>query len=288
MSFKYINPGIAHRSMINNYTNTNYYSGLCLANGSFSVDLPPDTKEVYVLFQGYVRGFGSASQHVYAKNGSGLKTGLWNDGNTGADTYMLNNQTFSSRYQLITNTFHVIFLHIVSDSSAGVFTSLINGQSAVNRTGINVLNGEDITQIGFESGYDMSFSGIIISDEPISPAERVCALPVSATNTTMQDNGNGTYTATAAGQTVMQTVDAASLAATIGEASKITGICAIVNPAYYDGDGLSSIKAMKGEAEQGSFALSTDTTGAASASWKENDISISDLGRMNLGWKSAT
>jgi len=297
MSFKYINPGYAKllNDVFTQNTNAsrNPESGGLNIIGNSNVNailpIPAATKTLYMSFGLYRTGWGNNCDFL-AVNAAGLKkTGLSMSDHLGVERYVINgSSTQLSKLYSLNNTYNKYHIKIVSHATEGVLQIIFNGQHIVNLTNQNIMDGDDITGVYFSMSWDAYVSNIIISDEPISPTEKIIALPVSATTTDMQDNGDGTYTATEAGQTVMQTVDAASLAATIGEASKITGICAIVNPAYYDGDGLSSIKAMKGEAEQGSFALGTDTTGAASASWKENDISIADLGRMSLGWKSAT
>lgn len=149
------------------------------------------------------------------------------------------------------------------------------------------MGGDDFSQVSLTLN-NTKFNGIgelIISDEYFPPSEKIIALPVANTTTDMTDNGDGSYTATAEGQTLMQTIDTAQLLTQIGEGNTLTGFALIGNPAYYDGDGLSRLASMRGSTEKENVALPTDTAGKILSSWSDN-VPQTDFANLSLGWKA--
>ena len=143
----------------------------------------------------------------------------------------------------------------------------------------------------FSNSANVVFSGVIISDEEISPKEKVVALPVNTTETAMTAQEGGIYLADNVGQTLLQTIDASALISQYGSDSKITGIALVGNPAYRTGEQLSSLTAISKSGgvttEHGTSNLSdaSDTVilqGFSVAS----DTTIADLQNMQLGWKA--
>ena len=132
-------------------------------------------------------------------------------------------------------------------------------------------------------------SNIILSDREIDPREQVVMLPSTIAETTMEDSGNGIYTASAAGQMLLQTADTTALAATYGEKSQVTGIALIGNPAYRTGSGLCTLTAIEknGEliTEYGKHVLTDQTSGSIVDS-RAISLRLPELTGRKFGWKA--
>lgn len=286
MSFKYINPGYSVGDLVGTTTtDNNYDTGMRMKINNKNFILPAGTKSVYVSFQAnfshYYNEYLSCCAYT---TGGGNKTGAKYigsyDSGAGVDYYYVNNAKNEIQAALIDEIGRG-YLEIVSDATNGVFRGYVNGKVKFEFTG-NVMNGLDIEYLNFDSSR---ISSIIISDEPFPITEKMVKVTAANTTGTMTANSDGSYTATEAGQSIMQTIDAAALEQKIGVGNTITGIALIGSPAYYDGDGLSKIAAMKGEEEKAEVNLSTNTTNNALASWKDN-ISQGNLSNISFGWKA--
>ena len=97
----------------------------------------------------------------------------------------------------------------------------------------------------FNSEENFPVSNIIISDEEINEKEQIVILPVSATDTDMTNNGDGSYTATTEDQYILQTVDVTNLITKLGGKSEVTSIVLAGLPAYKTSDGLSSLTSLE-------------------------------------------
>lgn len=138
------------------------------------------------------------------------------------------------------------------------------------------------------TGY---FSSIIVSDEEISPNERVVLLPVSNTFTNMESLSGGLYQASTASETLLQSVDVSSLIQNYGSDTSVTGIAMIGNPAYEVDDvigSLTSITKQNGSVtEHDKRTLSTDTDSVIVSSLSlPSDTTIADLVSMQFGWRA--
>lgn len=133
-------------------------------------------------------------------------------------------------------------------------------------------------------------SNLIISDEEISPKEKIIALPTSQTITDMTAGASGIYFADAANQTLLQTVDVSTLIENFGASSAVTGIALVGNPAYATGSELTSLTALSKSGnvitEHGTCALSEDSTAAVVDSWSLIGTTIADVQIMQFGWKA--
>lgn len=143
----------------------------------------------------------------------------------------------------------------------------------------------------FSNSANVVFSGMIISDEEISPKEKVVALPVSTTETAMTAQAGGIYLAGSVGQTLLQTIDVSALVAEYGSESKITGIALVGNPAYRTGEQLSSLTAISKSGgvitEYSAAALTEDSdTVIQQGISVASGTTIADLQNMQLGWKA--
>lgn len=143
----------------------------------------------------------------------------------------------------------------------------------------------------YATNTDIKFSSVIFSDTEISPKEQAIALPISATATDMTAGENGMYTATAAGQTLLQTPDITALAQQFSSESKITGIQVVGNPAYKTSTGLETMiglsKSGTVTTEHGSYTLGTDSTALVMDGWGLSGVTLNDLPNMQFGWKVA-
>lgn len=132
-------------------------------------------------------------------------------------------------------------------------------------------------------------SNMIISDEEISPKEKIIALPISTTATDMTAGASGIYLADAVNQTLLQSVGVSALIENYGESSKVTGIALVGNPAYRTGTGITKLKGLLKSGgvvtEHDTCELSEDTTAVIMDSWGMSGVTIADLQGMQFGWK---
>ena len=290
MSFKYINAGngklissvfsVKTDKTYNPYNSNQSFTG----NGTMTLDAP--TKKLYVKAGFALTGTLARGLKLVAQNQSSSKrTGisLYNpfcpiiNGNNGSN--------FNAEYS--TQKYYEFLIEIVSDATNGVLKIIFDSKLIFSYEG-NVMDGDDITSLYFSLSYNdcIYLSNLIVSDEPIRIAEKIISLPIASTTATMADNGDGSYTATEVGQSVMQTIDTAALEQEIGKGNVITGIQLVGNPAYFEGDGLTTVQAMRGDVVKAEKALEVDTDGTVTAGWAES-IGQDYIGNLQLGWKAA-
>lgn len=135
-------------------------------------------------------------------------------------------------------------------------------------------------------------SELIVSDEEISPKEKIIALPTSETFTNMTAGASGIYIADAVNQTLLQSVDVTTLIENYGASSAVTGVAVVGNPAYKTATGLAALTGISkiGETviEHGTCDLSDDTSASIVDGWATENLSIADLQGMQFGWKAGT
>lgn len=179
--------------------------------------------------------------------------------------------------------------HIKSDSTSGIFEIYKNGVKEINFSNVAILAGNKINTLSFASTYWSDniavLSDFIISDEEILPSEQVAILSAASTSTTMTDNGDGSYTAAAVDQTILQSINTSNLSSQM----EITGICLAGYPAYRTDDTLTSLIAISndgsGSTEHGACTVPTVKTKYVLNGWKDS-ISFSKVSEMKFGWKS--
>lgn len=294
MSFKYINPGYANLfttpGLYSQSTNSLYSkTGTAMQLGdahpaSLSI---PSLSDLWVKFD-YYKGNLYRWIQCYLNGNSSI-------GIHGTD----DNRVllfYTDYYSLNDSSINTILLHF--DSAANTADIWINGVKGTQIQNAG-LSGSVITQLTMSpSGYGDKYaswcnnwiSNIIVSDSEIFVNENVAILTAASTNTTMTDNGDGTYSATAAGQTILQTVDTSKLSAAAGTSNlTITGIGVAGNPAYYNSTGLTALTAISETSgtttEHSTKTLTATATAGVLDSWQDN-MTITQLAATTLGWKS--
>lgn len=138
-------------------------------------------------------------------------------------------------------------------------------------------------------GDKVFISNVIVSDEYISPKEKIIAIPTSQTITDMTAGASGIYIADAADQQLLQSVDVVKLIQDYGADSAITGIALAGNPAYRTAEGLAKLTALSKSGgvitEHDTIALSGDSSAAIMDGWGLSGVTIVDLQNMQFGWK---
>ena len=101
---------------------------------------------------------------------------------------------------------------------------------------------------------------------------------------------SGIYIADAVNQTLLQSVDVATLIENYGASSVVTGIAVVGNPAYKTATGLAALTGLSKNGttvtEHGTCDLSDDTVAVISDGWSTENLTIADLQNMQFGWKA--
>lgn len=195
---------------------------------------------------------------------------------------------FQEKTHLVRNQVNTIFFHVkTSSQSDGVFELYANGTKIVNSTQRISLQ-EPVVMVISSTKAVAPLSGIIVSDEAFDLRESILKIP-GGIETDMKANEDGSYTASAEGQTWLQTVDVAALAETYGGASKVTGLISAACPAYRTEDGLNRLTQVVEKngvlTEYGSASVGKETSGAVMVT-QNVDMTIADLSGVKVGWKA--
>ena len=134
-----------------------------------------------------------------------------------------------------------------------------------------------------------AISNLILSDTEINKKEQVAILPIATTETTMTQGENGEYIAGTAGQTILQTVDVASLINDYGADTDIKGIAVIGSPAYRTAEGLSDLTALQHDGttltEYGTKTAPASTSGMV-VDGHALSLKLPALANYKFGWKA--
>ncbi len=145
------------------------------------------------------------------------------------------------------------------------------------------------TLVVYINNANGAISNLILSDLEIDKKEQVAILPISATETTMTQGTDGEYIAGAAGQTILQTVNVASLINDYGADTDIKGIAVIGNPAYRTAEGLSELTALQHDGttltEYGTKTAPSSTTGMV-IDGHALSMKLPALANYKFGWKA--
>ncbi|WP_294157808.1 hypothetical protein [uncultured Selenomonas sp.] len=210
---------------------------------------------------------------------------------SGDDTQIISTRDeleFQNTTHLIRNQVNSIFFHFKLSDDAGTYELYANGMKLKESTGRVSL--QSSPYLTFASTKAVApLSGIILSDTAFDRRESILRLPTSGIETDMKANEDGTYTASAAGQTLLQTVDAAAMVDAYGGASKVTGFLTVAYPAYRTEDGLDQLtQVMKKDGvltDCGSASVGKETTGLTIVA-HEVDMTVADLAGVQVGWKA--
>lgn len=315
MAFRYMNIGDGAGIIPSAQLNVTEDAAFSKTGKAFSMNLTSGTSYLLTL----PRYIGSDlwfkfDLYVNATSTSEFHLGYW----TRADTYSnknrawlhgvyaygktlylrVNSYDFAS-FTLPMKTLNRIWVHLHnedgSDKSYGEMN--FNGETKLKtytRDSDHISIGAEVdalkTMLIYFGDADNFISNLIISDEYISLREQVVALPITATDTDMTAGANGLYIADAANQSLLQSVDAATLGAIHGANSPVTGVALVGNPAYKTAEGLASFTSLSKAGgivtEHDSFSLSDDTESGIQSSWALSNTTIADLQNMQFGWKA--
>lgn len=280
MSFKYINPGyisICDKTSREHSSGNDdkFSSGIYTSpNADFYINIPTNIKSLYAITEiQYTRS--CSNRMFYINNGT-----FFNQSNV----FFANTSNASINMD---SNIHRMYIEYNFSST----TSETNGSAIAYFDGKKILENDNIslpnTGIFYMSkgtDYGVLMSGIIISDEKLDINEKVMILTSANTTTDMTSNSDGTYTATAIGQSIMQTINNPSVGI-----SKITGLAVAANPGYYVDSGLTMLvgqsKIGDTVTEHGIKSLTPGMKDGVVDGWSV-DMSTSDLSGISLGWKS--
>ena len=304
MAFRYMNPGyinlieVVNSSSIAQVDATGKsYTGSAFTNGNgYNVVSVPADDEFWAKCELYIANSGGLQIGEFYTGT--LRTGAsFNLDTSGASLYLHRNNSSSSRVAsglsnvgVRTNAINSFWIHVkYGDSSTAFVEAKINHKS-FKIDGAVIAKCSNPINLGFYS-YSSPISGIIISDEEISPRERLVPLPISVIETDMTAGASGIYVADDLGQTLLQSPDIFSLVENYGASSAITGVAVLGNPAYKTGSAMTTLtgitKAGSSIIEHGSCELYEDDLSAmVMDTWGLSGVTISDLQNMQFGWKA--
>ena len=317
MSFKYINPGYANLLDVDggitvtdgtrSKTGVGFYQPTT-ANG---INISATPTDLYGKFDVYVyRDSDDKSadnfeiQITLGMNGVSFKkatnnfylSGLVNNNSQiylSASTWYPD--TLKSKLNITMNAINTIYFHAHqrsdSSSSDGYLVLYVNGKEVgkVENYAVNFSYTNPNVVVVYGTNSTGLISNLIISDTEINKREQVVILPVGVTETDMTAGSGGKYTANAANQQILQSIDTASLIADYGADSQIKGIAVIGNPAYRTAEGLSLLTALEKVngtvTEYGAKEVQSDVTAGVIDS-RAVSLSLADLANYKFGWKA--
>lgn len=203
--------------------------------------------------------------------------------------------TLKSKLNITMNAINTIAFHAhaCTESSAkdGYLILYANGKEVgrVENYAVNFDYTNAKVVVIYGSNSTGLISNMIISDTELHQREQVVFLPIASTETTMTAKEDGSYTADAAGQQILQSIDTASLIAAYGADSDIKGIAVIGNPAYRTAEGLSQLTALEKSddtvTEYGTKEAKADTAAGVIDS-RNLSMKLSALANYKFGWKA--
>lgn len=318
MAFRYINPGYVSlldadsgateitgttysKSGVAFYLNdTNYNKGVTIENFSFE-------KDFWMMFDFYMGNNADATIYVYAPGGRQVGVGIrnspsWETPKVTIYAYCLQGtislanargfDTIKEQLGINVNAINTALFHVkYGGAGTGYIDISINNKKNWKYQGYEIdytSTNKKVVFYAYDSQY--AISNLIISDEEISPREKIIALPALSTETNMTFGANELYIANAANQTLLQTPDVAALIADYGANSTVTGVAVIGNPAYKTGTGITTLTGLSKSGgvitEHDPCNLSDDTSGSAISGWTLESTTIADLQNMQFGWKA--
>ena len=194
------------------------------------------------------------------------------------------------------NQVNTVFFHYKpstsSSSNDSVIEIFVNGKRKVqsSRYAEFPSNSEGVTMAFSSSNAIAPISNIILSDEPFDMRESLVRVPVKSVTTDMTDNGDGTYTATGAGQTLLQELDVPALIEAHGATSDVTGILSVASPAYRT-DALNVLTHIEKTGDTLTEYESADVgtyEGGAARTVHPVTMKAADLAGLSVGWKAGT
>ena len=179
-----------------------------------------------------------------------------------------------------------------SSSNDSVIEIFVNGKRKVrsSRYAEFPSSSEGVTMAFSSSNAIAPLSSILLSDEPFDMRESLVRVPVKSVTTDMTDNGDGTYTTSEVGQTLLQELDVPALLEAHGATSDVTGILSVASPACRT-EALNQLTHVEKQGdtvtEYGSTEVGLDATGAACAV-RPVSMKLSELAGLSVGWKAGS
>ena len=305
MSFIYINPGYAELLDVEGTTVTdgkyNPFGGVSFWQSAVDrkscITLPEIPTELYMKACVYLKGT-SAYVTIYAGNNTGFQ--MYYSSNTCRFCVVSTNSQVmyktAAEVGLKVNGMNDILFHgRYGYYSAGYISVIVNGvevytaNTTVNYTQSSSSNVPSDGVVFYSKNTDALISNIILSDSEIACNEKVAILTAKSTDTDMTANGDGSYTATAVGQYLFQTLDSDALIDSYGGESPVTGLFLAGNPAYCTGSELTKAIACGRKngtvTEYGTVTLESDTSARALIGSRMN-ATLADLKGQEFGWKA--
>ena len=314
MSFKYINPGYANLLDVDggitvaDSTRSKTGVGFYQPTASKGINISATPTDLYGKFDVYVYRDSDDKtadnfeiQITLGLNGVSFKkvtnsSGLVNNNSQiylNASTWYPD--TLKSKLNITMNAINTIAFHAHqrsdSSSSDGYLILYSNGKEVgrAENYSVNFSYTNPNVVVVYGTNSTGLISNLIISDTEIHKREQVVILPIGTTETDMAGNLDGTYTASATGQQILQSIDTASLIADYGADSQIKGIAVIGNPAYRTAEGLSQLTALENVngtvTEYGAKEVASSSTAGVIDS-RAVTLSLADLASYKFGWKA--
>lgn len=299
MAFRYINPGYA--SLFNsadfkqfavNPTNGVSAAGATRYTG---ITLPEDATDVWIKFN-----FNVAYKNqwytfrTYFGNFCGAKFAYRADGgNNYAMTVFRNNSSDDALAKTVvlntaTGNVNTVLMHCKAGTTDGILKIIINDAVVCDYTGNVVMSGNtDLPANKIEMTCDFSdypvvtFSNIIVSNQPIALNEQVYTVPTKSVETTWIKDDAGNYNTDTAGAELLQIPDMSSFPG----GNNITGIAIAA-------DGMTGTTPITGifvkdgaETQKGTLIPTASASTAGEVSWAET-MTATELANRKFGWKA--
>ena len=307
MSFMYINPGYAEWLDCNGATTVenvkyNPFSGVGFYGGSTdqSVALPEIPTEIYVHVSAYIDLSKSSNGRLIISTGNDNEFDLQETWGRWELSLKCNNSRIKTMSVTEANLKldgmnEILFHGKAGVNEAGLYSWTINGVEVIaeNRSVSFIKDSTYATNsdavVLYSSNTRVVLSNVIVSDAEVGREEKVVVLPIASIDTDMTPNDDGSYSASAAGQRFLQTIDASALINSYGGESAVTGLFLFGNPAYTTGAGLTKAIACGGkDGTIVDFAPATLKIDAASKALIGSKVSMTleDLHGYQFGWRA--
>lgn len=312
MAFRYINPGYA--ALLDNdcvteqvtgapYSKTGVAFSQTKKNAGVTLLSFAEGDELWARFDAYITPAGSSSELYFTSPNGSHGFFLSIPSSVTSTSHSLLWRIFSGSNNLILESgtaekmgikrggINKFWCHIKFGSASDSLIEVLLNDRYFNGTGYAMNYVANYTKIAtlYDTNIVTKFSNVIFSNEEISPKERVISLPTGATFTDMVAGASGLYIADAANQTLLQSVDVATLIENFGASSAVTGVVVAGIPAYKTAEGLATLISLSKSGgsviEHGNFPLSSDSAAVVTDGWGLSGVTIADLQNMQFGWK---
>ena len=307
MSFTYINPGYAEwldgkggttveSVKYNPFSGVGFYGG----NVDQSVVLPEIPTEIYVHLMAYIDLSKSSNGRLIISTGNDNEFDLQETWGRWELNFKCNNSRIKTMdvteaHLKLDGMNEILFHGKAGENEAGLYSWTINGVEVIaEKRSVSFIKdstyatNSDAVAL-YSSNTRVVLSNVIISDAEVGREEKVVVLPIASIETDMTLNDDGSYSASAAGQRFLQTIDTSALRDLYGGESAVTGLYLSGNPAYTTGAGLTKAIACGGKdgtiVDIATATLKTDTASKALIGGRVS-MTLEDLQGYQFGWRA--